>query len=208
MTEKIKREELEELLLSLTLQVGNEDDLKTINTIYDDYQNKRNVFNLSKTELYFKQFIITYCQANCEDILKQINCKDRKINDTFKKNFYNSKIAKEYKKGLKQLQERKSNIEEHNPINKKAMIEVKKSQEEGAINLCNIAVIREDKENIYKNNSHAINQNENANDKSNLLHSSQVKTQRELFKDIMEFPKLIGFCIFIIILTILLVSII
>ena len=73
---------------------------------------------------------------------------------------------------------------------------------------CNIAVIREIKENIYKNNSHAINQNENANDKSNLLHSSQVKTQRELFKDIMEFPKLIGFCIFIIILTILLVSII
>lgn len=206
MTEKIKREELEELLLSLTLQVGNEDDLKTINTIYDDYQNKRNVFNLSKTELYFKQFIITYCQANCEDILKQINCKDRKINDTFKKNFYNSKIAKEYKKGLKQLQERKSNIEEHNPINKKAMIEVKKSQEEGQIELHDIAVNIEDKDN--NNISHPINQNENANDKSHLLQISQVQTKKELFKDIMAFHKLIGFCIFIIILIILLVSII
>ena len=124
------------------------------------------------------------------------------------KNFYNSKIAKEYKKGLKQLKEREINIEELNPINKSYDKEVKKSQEEGVINLCNIAVIIKDKENINKNNSHAINQNENANDKSNLLHSSQVKTQRELFKDIMEFPKLIGFCIFIIILTILLVSII
>ena len=208
MTEKIKREELEELLLSLTLQLANEDDLNTINTIYNDYQNKKNIFTLSKTELYFKQFIITYCQANCDDILKQINCKDRKISDTFKKNFYNSKIAKEYKKGLKQLKEREINIEELNPINKSYDKEVKKPHAEGVINLCNIAVIIKDKENINKNNSHAINQNENANDKSNLLHSSQVKTQRELFKDIMEFPKLIGFCIFIIILTILLVSII
>ena len=56
----VSREELEQLLLSLVLDLYDEEDISEINLIYSEYQKKNYIFPLSKTELYFKTFITIY----------------------------------------------------------------------------------------------------------------------------------------------------
>ena len=72
----VSREELEQLLLSLVLDLYDEEDISEINLIYSEYQKKNYIFPLSKTELYFKTFIITYCQLHCAQIIKKIISKE------------------------------------------------------------------------------------------------------------------------------------
>ena len=81
----IPRKELEQLLLSLVLDVYDEEDISIINLIYSEYQKKNYIFALSQTELFFKTFIITYCQLHCAQIIKKIMSKE--IQETFIANF-------------------------------------------------------------------------------------------------------------------------
>ena len=86
----VSREELEQLLLSLVLDLYDEEDISEINLIYSEYQKKNYIFPLSKTELYFKTFIITYCQLHCAQIIKKIISKE--IQETFIANFQKDNI--------------------------------------------------------------------------------------------------------------------
>ena len=88
----VSREELEQLLLSLVLDLYDEEDISEINLIYSEYQKKNYIFPLSKTELYFKTFIITYCQLHCAQIIKKIISKE--IQETFIANFQKDNIIR------------------------------------------------------------------------------------------------------------------
>ena len=88
----VSREELEQLLLSLVLDLYDEEDISEINLIYSEYQKKNCIFPLSKTELYFKTFIITYCQLHCAQIIKKIRSKE--IQETFIANFQKDNIIR------------------------------------------------------------------------------------------------------------------
>ena len=87
----VKRETLEEILLSLILQVYTKEDISAINSIYTLYKNHQYVFALSKTELYFKQFIITYCIKNKQQIIEKLKNdplpEAKSILEEFEKNF-------------------------------------------------------------------------------------------------------------------------
>ena len=85
MSDLINRETLEELFLSLILQANNDDDISTINLIYKRYKERQYIFPLSNTELYFKQFIISYCKKYREEIEKKIT--DISIKEEFNNNF-------------------------------------------------------------------------------------------------------------------------
>lgn len=91
MTNLVKREQLEELLLSLILGVYTKEDISEINSIYNLYKNKQYVFPLSKTELYFKQFIITYCKNKKQEIKDKLKKEpfpeSNSILEEFEKNF-------------------------------------------------------------------------------------------------------------------------
>lgn len=91
MSNIVKRETLEEILLSLILQVYTKEDISAINSIYTLYKNHQYVFALSKTELYFKQFIITYCKNNKQQIKEKLKNdplpEAKSILEEFEKNF-------------------------------------------------------------------------------------------------------------------------
>lgn len=91
MSNLVKREQLEELLLSLILGVYTKEDINEINSIYNLYKNKQYVFPLSKTELYFKQFIITYCKNKKQEIKDKLKKEpfpeSNSILEEFEKNF-------------------------------------------------------------------------------------------------------------------------
>lgn len=88
MTNLVKRVKLEALFLSLTLQVYNKDDINEINSIYQRYNRNQYVFELSKTELYFKQFVITYCIKNRQEITTRL--RDEPGSDTIITEFENN----------------------------------------------------------------------------------------------------------------------
>ena len=87
MSQFVKREQLEEIMLSFTIEVYNEEDIEFINKVYSDYMNKKYIFQLSKTEQYFKQFVVTYCQVNYQTIVDKINFTNQNNRDDFIRNF-------------------------------------------------------------------------------------------------------------------------
>ena len=68
----IRREYLEEILLSLVTDTAEEEDLTEINELYEIYTSKL-MKSSAKTELYFKQFIITFCILHRDKLAKKIH---------------------------------------------------------------------------------------------------------------------------------------
>lgn len=87
MSQFVKREQLEEIMLSFTIEIYNEEDIEFINKVYSDYMNKKYIFQLSKTEKYFKQFVVTYCQVNYQTIVDKIDFTNQNNRDDFIRNF-------------------------------------------------------------------------------------------------------------------------
>ena len=87
MNQLVTREMLEEIMLSFTIDVYSEEDIEFINQVYSDYMNKKYIFQLSKTEQYFKQFVITYCRVNYQTIVDKINFTNQQNKDDFIRNF-------------------------------------------------------------------------------------------------------------------------
>ena len=50
MSQLIKREQLEEIMLSFVFKLYDENDIEFINQVYSDYEKRRYIFPLSKTE--------------------------------------------------------------------------------------------------------------------------------------------------------------
>ena len=87
MSQLVTREMLEEIMLSFTIDIYSEEDIEFINNVYRDYMNKKYIFQLSKTEQYFKQFVITYCRVNYQTIVDKINFTNQQNKDDFIRNF-------------------------------------------------------------------------------------------------------------------------
>ena len=87
MSQLVTREMLEEIMLSFTIDIYSEEDIEFINNVYRDYMNKKYIFQLSKTEQYFKQFVITYCRVNYQTIVDKINFTNQNNRDDFIRNF-------------------------------------------------------------------------------------------------------------------------
>ena len=87
MSQLVTREMLEEIMLWFTIDIYSEEDIEFINNVYSDYMNKKYIFQLSKTEQYFKQFVITYCRVNNQTIVDKINFTNLQNKDDFIRNF-------------------------------------------------------------------------------------------------------------------------
>ena len=87
MSQLIKREQLEEIMLSFVFKLYDENNIEFINQDYSDYEKRKYIFPLSKTELYFKQFVITYCRQNCNLIVDRVNFTNPQNRNTFIYNF-------------------------------------------------------------------------------------------------------------------------
>ena len=68
----IRREYLEEIMLSLVTDTVEEEDLTEINELYEIYTS-RVMNSLGKTQLYFKQFIITFCVLHRDALANKIH---------------------------------------------------------------------------------------------------------------------------------------
>ena len=68
----IRREYLEEIMLSLVTDTVEEEDLTEINELYEIYTS-RGLSSLGKTQLYFKQFIITFCVLHRDALANKIH---------------------------------------------------------------------------------------------------------------------------------------
>ena len=78
---KIQRLELEQILLSIILNVANDEDIKAFNDIYKAYKMKRAQFGLINTQIYFEQFLLPIVIKKSDVLIKQI--KDNSIKQTF-----------------------------------------------------------------------------------------------------------------------------
>ena len=78
---KIQRLELEQILLSIILNVANDEDIKAFNDIYKAYKMKRAQFGLHNTQIYFEQFLLPIVIKKSDVLIKQI--KDNSIKQTF-----------------------------------------------------------------------------------------------------------------------------
>lgn len=87
MTQLIKREQLEEIMLSFVFELYDENDIAFINQVYSNYEKRKLIFSFIETEIYFKEFIITYCRQNCNLIVDRVNFTNPKTKNTFIYNF-------------------------------------------------------------------------------------------------------------------------
>lgn len=83
----VKRAQLEEIMFSFMIENYNEEDIEFINQVYSDYMNNMYIFELANTEQYFKEFIITYCQQNCNTIINNVHFTDINNRNKFISNF-------------------------------------------------------------------------------------------------------------------------
>ena len=77
-TVKIKRIVLEEMMLSIVLDLIDDEDIKTFNEIYAVYKSGINQFGLINTKLYFEQLLLPIFIQKSDYLINQI--KDNNIN--------------------------------------------------------------------------------------------------------------------------------
>ena len=95
MTQLIKREQLEEIMLSFVFELYDENDIDFIHQVYSNYEKRKLIFSFSETEIYFKEFIITYCRQNCNLIVDRVNFTNPKTKNTFIYNFKQNENPRE-----------------------------------------------------------------------------------------------------------------
>ena len=83
-TVKIKRIVLEEMMLSIVLDLIDDEDIKTFNEIYAVYKSGINQFELINTKLYFEQLLLPIFIQKSNYLINQI--KDNNIKQIFIEN--------------------------------------------------------------------------------------------------------------------------
>lgn len=83
-TVKIKRIVLEEMMLSIVLDLIDDEDIKTFNEIYAVYKSGINQFGLINTKLYFEQLLLPIFIQKSNYLINQI--KDNNIKQIFIEN--------------------------------------------------------------------------------------------------------------------------
>lgn len=83
-TVKIKRIVLEEMMLSIVLDLIDDEDIKTFNEIYTVYKSGINQFELINTKLYFEQLLLPIFIQKRKNLINQI--KDNNIKQIFIEN--------------------------------------------------------------------------------------------------------------------------
>ena len=83
-TVKIKRIVLEEMMLSIVLDLIDDEDIKTFNEIYTVYKSGINQFGLINTKLYFEQLLLPIFIQKSDYLINQI--KDNNIKQIFIEN--------------------------------------------------------------------------------------------------------------------------
>ena len=83
-TVKIKRIVLEEMMLSIVLDLIDDEDIKTFNEIYTVYKSGINQFELINTKLYFEQLLLPIFIKKSDYLINQI--KDNNIKQIFIEN--------------------------------------------------------------------------------------------------------------------------
>lgn len=83
-TVKIKRIVLEEMMLSIVLDLIDDEDIKTFNEIYTVYKSGINQFGLINTKLYFEQLLLPIFIQKSNYLINQI--KDNNIKQIFIEN--------------------------------------------------------------------------------------------------------------------------
>lgn len=83
-TVKIKRIVLEEMMLSIVLDLIDDEDIKTFNEIYTVYKSGINQFELINTKCYFEQLLLPIFIQKWQNLINQI--KDNNIKQIFIEN--------------------------------------------------------------------------------------------------------------------------